>query len=197
MVPAGVPAADRRRVMAWRSGALLLGAALIAASVAWAEETDDLDRIPVPDPSVDVDDRPVASGWRIYAEQALTLPRFRDGLVVPPTRQRHPDWQERLSLDARRSWSLDPRFKATYSGRLNLLAEDGGRFRTGPISGTIFAKASSVGSRRLRTISISAASISAAVSPSASVRPTSSRRARWSTAPPTIRRCCARTGWGR
>lgn len=115
-------------MMAWRPGVLLVGAVLIAASVAWAEETDDLDRIPVPDPSVDIDDRPAATGWRIYAEQALTLPRFRDDLVVPPPRQRHPDWQERLSLDARRTWSLDPQLKATYSGRLNLLAEDGGPF---------------------------------------------------------------------
>lgn len=111
-----------------RSGALLLGAVLIAASTASAEESDDLDRIPVPDTSTEVDDRPVPTGWRVYLDQALTLPAFRDGLVVPTPSQRHSGWQERLSLDARRTWALDPQLKATYSGRLNLLAEEGGTF---------------------------------------------------------------------
>ena len=114
-----------------RSGALLLGAVLIAASVASAEENDDLDRIPVPDPSTEIDDRPVSTGWRIYLDQALTLPAYRDDLIVPPPSRRHPSWQERLSLDVRRTWDLDPRLKATYSGRFNLLAEDGGTFPGG------------------------------------------------------------------
>ena len=112
-----------------RSGLLLLAAVLTAASGARADENDDLDRIPVPGLSVEDEDRPTAAaGWRIYLDQALTLPAFRDGLVVPPPSQRRPDWQERLSLDARRTWNLHPQLKATYSGRLNLLAEDGGSF---------------------------------------------------------------------
>lgn len=111
-----------------RSWALLLALALTAVSVARADENDDLDRIPVPDLSMDAEDRPVAAGWRIYLDQALTLPAYRGDLVVSPPRRRRPSWQERLSLDARRTWSLDPRLKATYSGRLNLLAEDDGPF---------------------------------------------------------------------
>ena len=44
--------------------------------------------------------------------------------VLVPAPPGAPDWEERLFLDARKDWRLAPGLSVTYSGRLNLRAED-------------------------------------------------------------------------
>ncbi len=98
-----------------------------AARRAAAQENNDLDLIPEaargeapPPPATSATSD---GSQRIYLENAAILDSRRAVLVpFPPPAQ--PDWEERLFLDARKDWHIAPGLSATYSGRLNLRAED-------------------------------------------------------------------------
>lgn len=108
---------------------VLLAGLLVAGNLAVADEDKDLDLVPeaLPQPGAATGD---AIGWKVYVEQALTLQSFRGDPIVPPPPQRQLHWRERLSLDAKRTWLLGPDLNASYSGRLNFLAEEDGPFPT-------------------------------------------------------------------
>ena len=102
-----------------RGGAALLAVLLVAAGPAAEAQTDELDRIPDLTQPV----APPAGGHgTYYLEEVPSVTGRRDDLAVrfpSPV----PDWQNRLSLDARDEWRLAPPLTVTMSDRFNLLAE--------------------------------------------------------------------------
>ncbi len=114
------------------TGAFL--AVLLAAAAARADEDKDLELIPET-----VRQAPEQKGadvagtsdarQRIYLESAFTIDLRRE-LLVPLPPPASPDWQERLFLDARKEWALGGNVALTYSGRLNLVAQDNASFPT-------------------------------------------------------------------
>src|SRR5579863_3713251 len=87
-------------------------------------EDSDLDRIPTS--SGQTTDTKPASGanQRIYLEDAFILSPQRGAFIVPSPQPAAPDYQERLFLDIRRTWSLNERLNFTFSDRLNFRGED-------------------------------------------------------------------------
>jgi len=61
---------------------------------------------------------------RMYLESALTVQSLRGTGVVPVPPPPAFDWQERVFLDARRQWDVGDSLGFSYSGRLNLRAEN-------------------------------------------------------------------------
>jgi hypothetical protein len=98
----------------------------LAAGQALGDENQDLNLIPpsVTEPATPAAPEPTQDlRQRIYLEDAATLDSLRIPLVPvpgPPV----PDWQERLFLDVRKEWALSGNASLTYSGRLNLEADD-------------------------------------------------------------------------
>jgi hypothetical protein len=98
----------------------------LAAAPALADENQDLNLIPE-----GVQQQPPAATQgptrdqrqQIYLENATSF-NSRQSLLVPAPPPPTPDWQERLFLDARKEWVLSPDLDLTYSGRLNLEADD-------------------------------------------------------------------------
>jgi hypothetical protein len=111
-------------------GLLLLLIGILVGSAALADEKSDenrdLDLIPRATKASASAEPSSATGatGKIYLEDAFTQSWLRGPLVpFPPP---HPEaWQERLLLDVRKEWRLGGDVGLTYSGRLNLRAEDG------------------------------------------------------------------------
>jgi hypothetical protein len=105
---------------------VLSGALLVIAPVALGDENQDLDRIPegIREPNERSGEATGDPRQRLFLENAVTAFSYRGGLLVPPPPQSRPNWQERLSLDARRDWTIGDGLTASYSGRLNFFAED-------------------------------------------------------------------------
>lgn len=117
---------------------LLCGATLGAAGgSSWAapadnppssQENQDLELIPPPAQQTSVASEPAAipggGAQRRYVENAFTVNSQRDDLLVPAPPPAPFDWQERLFLDVRQEWTLDPRVRLLFSDRLNLRAEN-------------------------------------------------------------------------
>lgn len=105
--------------------ALMLGVVALAALPARADENSDLDLIPSTAP---LEPPPAgaaaaSAGQRLYLENAFSVFSHRSVLVpFPPPSQ--PNWEERLFFDARKDWRLGDGVSFSYSGRLNLRAED-------------------------------------------------------------------------
>jgi hypothetical protein len=110
-----------------RLAAGLIACCLLAMPPARADENQDIDLIPpdVQAPTV-ASEAPAATGpGKLFLENAVTFFDNRNGLLVPPPRTGPaPNLLERLFLDARRSWTLAEDLGFTYSGRLNLVAQD-------------------------------------------------------------------------
>jgi len=114
---------------------LALAAGIALSAAALADENQDLDLIPSEAqsaPTVEsakAESSTAGAAHRIYLENALSWSEPRnDQLVALPAPP--PRWQERLFLDVRKSWRLASEFQLTYSGRLNLRAEEGLDFPT-------------------------------------------------------------------
>ena len=98
----------------------------LGSGAALADENQDLNLIPesVTAPPAAAAPAPVRdTRQRIYLEDAATL-NSRRGVLVPAPAPPVPDWQDRLFLDARKEWQVTSDLSATYSGRLNLQADD-------------------------------------------------------------------------
>ena len=114
--------------MTARACAIALVILVAGAGAAGADENKDLDLIPegARQSAASSTEAPTTNdaGQRIYVENAVTLASRRNGLLVPfpPPPTFH--WQDRLFLDVRKQWSPADRVKLTYSGRLNVRAED-------------------------------------------------------------------------
>jgi hypothetical protein len=100
----------------------------IGASFAADDDQDELKRIPDdsqhPQDSHTDPASPAGLTQRIYIENAFTASSLRKDALVPYPAPAPFNWQERLFLDARKEWSLSSQIHFTYSGRLNLRAED-------------------------------------------------------------------------
>jgi hypothetical protein len=111
-----------------RPCAIALLILVAGAGTAGADENKDLDLIP------EGARQPIASsaeaspagdaGQRIYIENAITLSSQRNGLLVPLPPPPPFHWQNRLFLDVRKEWRPADRVNLTYSGRLNVRAEN-------------------------------------------------------------------------
>ena len=104
---------------------LLLVPLAFAASPARADENSDLDLIPstAPPAPPSTGTATAGAGQRLYVENAFTVASHRT-LLVPSPPPGPPKWEERLFFDARKDWRLGDALRFTYSGRMNLRAED-------------------------------------------------------------------------
>jgi hypothetical protein len=105
--------------------ALLLAPFVLAVSPARADENSDLDLIPstAPPAPPQAGAATAGIGQRLYVENAFTVASHRT-LLVPSPPPGSPNWEERLFFDARKEWRLGDTLRFTYSGRMNLRAED-------------------------------------------------------------------------
>ena len=106
--------------------ALLLAARALARAADPPQEDRDLDLIPSSAQTPPAGAAPAAAGAlrKIFLEDAATASWLEDPLVpVPPPPT--PRWEERALLDVRSEWRLPDDLRLTYSGRLNLRAEQG------------------------------------------------------------------------
>jgi hypothetical protein len=99
--------------------------AMLTASPARADENSDLDLIPstAPPAPPPAGTATAGAGQRLYVENAFTVASHRT-LLVPFPPPSSPNWEERLFFDARKEWRLGDALRFTYSGRMNLRAED-------------------------------------------------------------------------
>jgi hypothetical protein len=94
-------------------------------------ESDDLDRIPNPQPSADAEHAVSRNGnQRVYAENVFTGSTGQSTLLVPVPQPIATTWQERAFVDVRREWRAGRRLTLAFSDRLNVRAEDGLAFPT-------------------------------------------------------------------
>jgi hypothetical protein len=103
-------------------------------ALGWAQENKDLELIPeaVRQPAPDLQQKDSGAAdkaarparGKLYLEDALTLSSLRGDLAVPVPPPLPPDWQNRLSLDAYYQWSLSQTVSATFSDRVNALAQN-------------------------------------------------------------------------
>ena len=107
--------------------ALLLAVSGAALAEDPPPEDKDLNLIPPSTEMPPAAPAPVASGAlrRIFLEDAVTGSWLEHGVLpaLPPPPQ--PRWEERALLDVRSDWHVGDGLRLTYSGRLNLRAEDG------------------------------------------------------------------------
>jgi hypothetical protein len=135
MVPARLSAAAQGRLIRLR--AALLVTIVLAARAAAADDLAELDRIP--DAVTAADNAPESSaspegGGRHYLQEEPDFISRRDDLAVPLVGSIGPDWINRFYADVRQQLSLAEELTATYSGRLNLIAESDQSF---PTHGTV------------------------------------------------------------
>jgi hypothetical protein len=62
---------------------------------------------------------------RIFLEDAVTGSWLQNDVLPAPPPPAQPRWEQRALLDVRSNWHIGDRLRLTYSGRLNLRAEDG------------------------------------------------------------------------
>jgi hypothetical protein len=119
-----------------RRALVLLTASCLASAAMAADESGDLDLIPRAEPAArpTVAEQPTGHSATLYVENAFTANALRNDLLVPPPPPLAPHWEERLLGDVRAQWSLAPGALVAYSGRLNVLAQDGTSF---PDSGSV------------------------------------------------------------
>lgn len=113
-----------------RLAAALAGLAFAGAAVA-ADEDKDLELIPRSDRPASAETAPPPSdnaNQRVYVENALSFGSLRQGLLVPFPTPLPLRWEERLFADARKEWSPAAGALFVYSGRLNVLDEEGSGF---------------------------------------------------------------------
>jgi hypothetical protein len=89
-----------------------------------AEEDKDLDLIPEAAQTASAATAAPTPGQRNYIEDALSVSLPRSGLAVPFPPPSPSSWEDRLFLDSRDAWHLGDGLSFTYSGRLNLRAEN-------------------------------------------------------------------------
>lgn len=106
--------------------ALLLVASGAATAGEGAEEDKDLSLIPPSPQAAPAAATPVTSGalQKIFFEDAVTQSWLEGGLVPAPP-PAAPRWEERALVDVRKEWHVREGLRVTYSGRLNLRAEEG------------------------------------------------------------------------
>ena len=121
--------------MRWWALSWLAALGLASAAMA-ADEDKDLELIPHTEPTAKpaLAPQPAGRSARIYVENALTFNTLRNDLLVPAPPPLAPHWENRLLGDVRAEWSLAPGALAAYSGRLNVIAQDGLGF---PNSGNV------------------------------------------------------------
>jgi len=100
---------------------LAIALAALCASGLGAHADSDLDNIPTASTQQPADALPAR--YNIYVQSDLTLSAPRGALVVPLASP--PSWDARLFADARLQWQLGSDLTFSYSGRLNLRAEEG------------------------------------------------------------------------
>ncbi|HYL02231.1 MAG TPA: hypothetical protein VEU54_02330 [Steroidobacteraceae bacterium] len=102
--------------------------AVAAGGTARAGETvpaEDEDLSLIPPPPTSPAAAPATGALRkIFLEDAFTQSWLQSALVPEPPPP-DPRWEERALLDVRREWHAGRDLRLTYSGRLNLRAEDG------------------------------------------------------------------------
>lgn len=106
--------------------ALLVAVSGAARAGEAAHEDEDLNLIPAAPPTSAATATPLASDalHKIFVEDAFTQ-SWLEGSLVPVPPPRTPRWEERLLFDIRQAWDIGRGLRFTYSGRLNLRAEDG------------------------------------------------------------------------
>ena len=109
---------------------LAVAAGIPASAAAGVEEDKDLNLIPQPaqtsQPSPPAETAaPAGAARKIFLENAFTQSWLQGGIVPAPPPPPAPRWEERALLDAKREWDLGHALRLSYSGRLNLRAEDG------------------------------------------------------------------------
>jgi hypothetical protein len=107
--------------------ALLLAASATVGVADPPTEDKDLNLIPPSTETPPADATPVASGalQRIFLEDAVTGSWLENDLLPAPPPPPQPRWEERALFDVRSEWHAHGDLRLTYSGRLNLRAEDG------------------------------------------------------------------------
>jgi hypothetical protein len=109
------------------SALALLFALLLPPAAALAGDDTDVNLIPpsLAAPQAPQPEQTTGAGGnpRIYIENDVTAAAIRGGLPVQPP-QPSQNWQERVFLDARGSFSFTDSLQAVYSGRLNAQAEN-------------------------------------------------------------------------
>lgn len=107
--------------------ALLLALSAAARAADPPAEDKDLNLIPQSADASPAAATPVASGsrQRIFLEDAVTGSWLENDLLPAPPPPPQPRWEERALLDVRSEWHAGDDLRFTYSGRLNLRAEDG------------------------------------------------------------------------
>lgn len=107
--------------------ALLLAASAPVGATDPPTEDKDLNLIPPPPEGPPADAPPVASGAlrRMSLEGAVTGSWLENDLLPAPPSPPQPRSEERALLDVRSEWHTRDHLRFTYSGRLNLRAEDG------------------------------------------------------------------------
>ena len=95
----------------------------LASSAMAADEDRDLELIPGTEPVTRA--QPSSNASHVYVEDALGFNTLRSDLLVPAPPPPAPHWEQRLFGDVRAQWSLGPDALVAYSGRLNLVAQEG------------------------------------------------------------------------
>jgi hypothetical protein len=118
--------------MRWSGRLILALAAALAGAIGRADEPagedKDLDLIPqaAQAPATPAAQVPTPAGTtrKVYLENTFTQSWDQGGLLVPVPPPPPSAWEERLLLDVRDEWRIGSAVSLTYSGRLNLRAED-------------------------------------------------------------------------
>ena len=115
-----------------RAAACAFALLTLAGNAIAADEDKDLDLIPgtapaanatAPQPSAP---SPSFTGNdRVYVENAFAITSLRDDLGVPFPPPLPPRWEDRLFADARLQWPVGSTAFVAYSGRLNIVAQEG------------------------------------------------------------------------